>query len=58
MYIKKCKKMHTGRNFGEKTLLSWKSPKFVGINLTNAAKVIKVPNAAELIKALHKQLHN
>ena len=49
---KKHRQMHTRRNFGKKSLPSWKIPKFVGINFTNVAKVIKAANEAKVTKVL------
>ena len=55
---KKYKKDIQGETLVKKNLLSWKTPKFVGVNFTNAAKVIKASNAAKVIKALYKHARN
>ena len=51
----KIQKMHTGRNFSKKHFTNLKIPKIVGINFTNAAKIIKTQNPPKAIKVLYKQ---
>ena len=50
--------MHTGRNFSKNKTLPNLNPKFEGINFTNAAKVIKAPTAAKVIKAIRHATRN